>query len=225
MFSALPELHLRCRELRWGNPSKKISRKLRRGGAKVSARKVSLCSEVKMALFSRSFVRKRVISMATTASVAATSFALAQDPTKTHHLRNLRGAMPIQYVANGQDRSAEQPFLSESVAAMNKMMADMAIKPTSDIDRDFAELMVPHHWGAVEMAQAERKCGYNERLRRLAQEIVATQPQEITVMRLALGDKLPPSTQPWAAPASQPDASSSSTGPRDAMAHHSTDMR
>jgi hypothetical protein len=31
-------------------------------------------------LFSRAFVRRRVISLATTLSVTATSFALAQDP-------------------------------------------------------------------------------------------------------------------------------------------------
>ena len=30
---------------------------------------------------------------------------------------------------------------------MNKMMADMTIKPTGDVDRDFVEMMVPHHQG------------------------------------------------------------------------------
>src|SRR5207249_6618260 len=81
-----------------------------------------LCLEVEMVLFSRAFIRKRVISLATTASVAATSFALAQDPTRAYHVR---GAMPIQYVADRPDYSSEQPFLSENDAAMNKMMADM----------------------------------------------------------------------------------------------------
>ena len=46
-----------------------------------------------MVLFSRSFIRKRMISLATTASVAATSFALAEDPAKTDHVRR---ATPIQ---------------------------------------------------------------------------------------------------------------------------------
>ena len=103
-----------------------------------------------MALFSRAFIRKRVISLATTTSVAATSFALAQDPTRTHRLP---GAM--QYVADRPEHSEEQPFLSENAAAMNKMMADMMVKPTGDIDRDFVEMMVPHHQGAVDMANAE----------------------------------------------------------------------
>src|ERR1700687_3164325 len=73
---------------------------------------------------------------------------------------------------------------------MNKMMADMTVKPTGDVDRDFVEMMVPHHQGAVDMAQAELKYGHNEQLRRLAQEIVATQQQEITVMRNAMSEGL-----------------------------------
>ena len=138
-----------------------------------------------MALFSRAFIRKRVISLATTASVAATSFALAQDPMRAYHVR---GAMPIQYVADRSDYSSEQPFLSENDAAMNKMMADMTIKPTGDIDSDFVAMMVPYHQGAIDMAKAELKYGHNEQLRRLAQQIVATQQREITVMQDAVSD-------------------------------------
>src|SRR5712672_855589 len=138
-----------------------------------------------MVLFSRAFIRKRVIALATTASVAATAFALAQDPMRAYHVR---GAMPIQHVADRPDYSSEQPFLSENDAAMNKMMADMTIKPTGDVDRDFVAMMVPHHQGAIDMAKAELKYGHNEQLRRLAQEIVVTQQQEITVMRDAVSD-------------------------------------
>jgi Domain of unknown function (DUF305) len=41
-------------------------------------------------------------------------------------------------------------------------------------------MMVPHHQGAIEMAQAELRYGHNEPLRRMAQEIIVTQLQEIT---------------------------------------------
>jgi hypothetical protein len=43
------------------------------------------------------------------------------------------------------------------------------------------------------MAQAELRYGRNEPLRRMAQEIIVTQLQEITAMRLSLGQALPPS--------------------------------
>jgi hypothetical protein len=116
--------------------------------------------------------------------------------------------------------TAEAPFLAENNAAMDKMMADMAVKPTGDVDVDFAAMMIPHHQGAIDMALAELRHGKNEQLRRIAQEIVVEQQQEIIAMRLALGQPLPPSapaeTQPTpAAPATPPaphDHSSMSHG-------------
>jgi hypothetical protein len=53
-------------------------------------------------------------------------------------------------------------------------------------------MMVPHHQGAIDMAQALLRYGHNEPLRRLAQEIIVTQQQEIAAMRLAVGEPLPP---------------------------------
>ncbi len=49
---------------------------------------------------------------------------------------------------------AEAPFLAENSAAMEKMMSDTDIKPTGDVDRDFAAMMIAHHQGAIEMAKA-----------------------------------------------------------------------
>jgi hypothetical protein len=89
--------------------------------------------------------------------------------------------------------AAEAPYLAENAAAMTKMMIDMGIRPSGDVDTDFVAMMVPHHQGAIEMAQAELRYGRNEQLRRLAQEIIVTQLQEITAMRLSLGQALPPS--------------------------------
>jgi uncharacterized protein (DUF305 family) len=87
----------------------------------------------------------------------------------------------------------EAAFLAENGAAMNKMMADMQIKPSGDADRDFVALMIPHHEGAVAMARAELRHGRNEQLRRLAQEIIVSQSQEIAVMRLAVAQPAAPS--------------------------------
>ncbi len=87
----------------------------------------------------------------------------------------------------------ETPYLTENDVAMNKMMSGMVIQPTGDVDRDFVAMMTPHHQGAIEMAQAVLRNGHNEQIRRLAQEIIVTQQQEIAAMRLAIGDPLPPS--------------------------------
>jgi uncharacterized protein (DUF305 family) len=123
-----------------------------------------------MVLFSRSFVRKRLVSLAITSSVTVTSFALAKDPSSTH---------PV--------RTEENSFLSENATGMKKMMTDMMIKPSGDVDRDFVQMMVPHHQGAIDMAKTELKYGHNEQLRRLARDIIAKQQREITEMRSAIG--------------------------------------
>jgi uncharacterized protein (DUF305 family) len=93
----------------------------------------------------------------------------------------------------GSAPAAEAPYLAENVSAMTKMMIDMGIRPSGDVDADFVAMMVPHHQGAIEMAQAELRYGRNEPLKRMAQEIIVTQLQEITAMRLSLGQPLPPS--------------------------------
>ena len=100
--------------------------------------------------------------------------------------------------------AAEAPFLKENDDAMTKMMNDMAIKPSGDIDRDFVAMMSPHHQGAIDMAISELRYGKNEQLRRIAQEIIIDQMQEIAAMKLAIGE---PVTDSAPAPTQQKPAS------------------
>ena len=95
----------------------------------------------------------------------------------------------------GQNPAAtpEQAFEQANTAVMDRMMAAMSAKPTGDVDADFVNMMEPHHQGAIEMAELELTYGRNAQLRRIAQEIIVDQQQEIAVMRLALGRSLPPS--------------------------------
>ncbi|KAA1014403.1 DUF305 domain-containing protein [Paraburkholderia panacisoli] len=129
---------------------------------------------------------------------------------------------PTAFAAGPASATAEEvPFLSENDKAMTKMMDDMSIMPSGDVDQDFVAMMVPHHQGAIDMAQAELRYGHNERLRRIAQEIVVEQQQEIIAMRLALGQSLPP-------PAPAPDqqrAPASVPAPTTPMSPHGTQMR
>jgi uncharacterized protein (DUF305 family) len=97
----------------------------------------------------------------------------------------------------------EEAYLADNVAAMTKMMIDMGIRPSGDVDADFVAMMVPHHQGAIEMAQAELRYGRNERLRRMAQEIIVTQLQEVAAMQRALGP-LPSASRPQDFPADRP---------------------
>jgi hypothetical protein len=123
-------------------------------------------------------------------------------PTKLLALSFAAGALALSFAARAAEPGAQ--FKAENDAAMQTMMTGMAIKPSGDIDRDFVEMMIPHHQGAIDMAQAELRHGHNEQLRRIAQEIIIDQQQEIAAMRLALGDPLPPSTPAPTQPSSHP---------------------
>ena len=110
--------------------------------------------------------------------------------------------MPLRYTivpaalllsAAGQHAQPPGPFYSEMDTAMSRMMEQMHVEPTGDVDRDFVRMMVPHHQGAIEMAVAQLKYGKDPVLKRIAQEIIIEQRQEIDVMKMAVGDRLPPS--------------------------------
>jgi len=64
--------------------------------------------------------------------------------------------------------------------------------------------MSPHHQGAIDMAVIELRYGRNEHLRRIAQEIIVEQMQEIAAMKLAIGE---PVTATSPAPTEQQPAS------------------
>ena len=111
----------------------------------------------------------------------------------------LKGALAVLLLlgaAAALAGSDEAPFLAENNAAMERMMAAMAINPTGDVDADFVAMMIPHHQGAIDLALAQQRDGRNEQLRRIAQEIIVTQQQEIAAMRLALGQPLSQSEAP-----------------------------
>lgn len=76
---------------------------------------------------------------------------------------------------------------------MARMDHDMMLHPSDDPDRAFALMMIPHHQGAIDMAEAELRFGHDPVLRRLAQGIIVEQQQEITVMRQALAAQAPTS--------------------------------
>lgn len=85
--------------------------------------------------------------------------------------------------AGTQEKSFEQ-LMHDAMMTMDNGMK--AAPMTGYPDHDFAAMMIPHHQGAVDMAKAELRYGRDPVLRRLAQEIIVTQEQEIDVMRMRL---------------------------------------
>ena len=114
-----------------------------------------------------------------------------------------------------RQQTAEASFMAENRVAMNKMMMDMAVKPSGNVDADFTAMMIPHHQGAVGMAEAELHYGHNRKLRRIARNIVAGQRRQIGVMRAALG-------QPLSEATSSAVSSGRSSSPTDTRSAHNT---
>jgi uncharacterized protein (DUF305 family) len=76
--------------------------------------------------------------------------------------------------------------------AMNVMHKGMDTAPqTGDPDRDFVTMMIPHHQGAMDMAKVLLLYGKDEQLKRLAQEIIADQQNEVQLMQLWLAKHSP----------------------------------
>lgn len=70
--------------------------------------------------------------------------------------------------------------------SQEEAMADLEGRSGADFDRQFLELMIAHHKGAVEMAQTELQDGQNPEALELADQIVADQEAEIAEMEQLL---------------------------------------
>ena len=70
---------------------------------------------------------------------------------------------------------------------MDQMMVNMdRVVPTASADEDFLAMMIPHHQGAVDMANYEIAHGKNRELIQLAKSIKAEQLVQIQQMQLLL---------------------------------------
>ncbi|MFD7319596.1 DUF305 domain-containing protein [Streptomyces sp. NPDC059875] len=111
----------------------------------------------------------------------------AQDPEIQKMKSWLKGwGKPESADPNGQNGHA-----GHGGGAMAGMMSEQDMKDLESLkgkafDRKFAELMIAHHEGAVEMAETEQKDGRNETAKKLADDVVRTQSAEIDELRKIL---------------------------------------
>ena len=66
------------------------------------------------------------------------------------------------------------------MAKMHKSMAE--VETTGDADIDFVKGMIPHHQGAIDMAQVLLEKGKDPELKKLAEGIIKAQEAEIKMM-------------------------------------------
>jgi len=86
-----------------------------------------------------------------------------------------------------QDNTAEvQQAYEQSMQTMHEDM--MAGIKASDPDMAFAKSMLPHHQGAIAMAEVQLKYGKDEAMKKLAEDIIAAQKVEIATMDSWIAD-------------------------------------
>jgi uncharacterized protein (DUF305 family) len=119
---------------------------------------------------------------ATSAAVSMACLAFAQASSlasSDHPMMPMSYAPPAALEISKAHSFAE--LMDNADARMHYAMASAA--RTGNPDHDFASSMIPHHQGAVDMAKIELLYGSDPILRRIAQEIIVTQQQEIAVMQ------------------------------------------
>ncbi|NNU79823.1 DUF305 domain-containing protein [Halovulum dunhuangense] len=121
-------------------------------------------------------MKNRTFRITATALVSLAALgAQAQD-----HSGHAMGAMDHSGHAM---EAAPNPATQALIEANNRMHADMTTDLTGDPDVDFAQGMIPHHQGAIDMARIVLEYGEDAELKALAQEIIAAQEEEIAFLR------------------------------------------
>ena len=115
---------------------------------------------------------------ASLATALSASAVLAQD--NTMHQGHYMSSMDHGSMDHGA--MGDSPSSKAFAEANAKMHKDMAVPLTGNADVDFVQGMIPHHQGAIDMAVTYLRYGNNQQLKRLAQEIIVEQQQEIAAM-------------------------------------------
>ena len=81
---------------------------------------------------------------------------------------------------HGAAASESEKAYREAAARMHKAMD---ITYTGDADKDFVAGMIPHHQGAIEMAQVQLRYGKDPQIRALAEAVIREQAREIAELK------------------------------------------
>ena len=113
---------------------------------------------------------KKLMTFITLSAVAISNYAQANEQPHQAHMN-----MPM---------STDSAMQQELMQGMNQMNQDMmAAAQYKDPDVAFAAGMLPHHIGAVKMAEVELKYGKDPEMRKLAEDIINAQQAEIEQMQ------------------------------------------
>ena len=113
---------------------------------------------------------KKLMTFITLSAVAISNYAQANEQPHQAHMN--------------MSMSTDSAMQQELMQGMDQMNQDMmAAAQYKDPDVAFAAGMLPHHIGAVKMAEVELKYGKDPEMRKLAEDIINAQQAEIEQMQ------------------------------------------
>ena len=113
---------------------------------------------------------KKLMTFITLSAIAISNYAQANEQPHQAHMN--------------MSMSTDSAMQQELMQGMNQMNQDMmAAAQYKDPDVAFAAGMLPHHIGAVKMAEVELKYGKDPEMRKLAEDIINAQQAEIEQMQ------------------------------------------
>ena len=121
-----------------------------------------------------------VLFTATLILATAAPSAYAQDAASTTNPSSRAQAQSAPAGSQGAAGDSTAAFKAADERMMNTMQGAAY---TGHADEDFVAHMIPHHQGAVDMAEVEAKYGKDPQLKRLAASIIASQRKEIEFMQ------------------------------------------
>ena len=113
---------------------------------------------------------KKLMTFITLSAIAISNYAQANEQPHQAHMN--------------MSMSTDSAMQQELMQGMDQMNQDMmAAAQYKDPDVAFAAGMLPHHIGAVKMAEVELKYGKDPEMRKLAENIINAQQAEIEQMQ------------------------------------------
>ncbi|MFM0033950.1 CopM family metallochaperone [Paraburkholderia strydomiana] len=111
--------------------------------------------------------------------IAGVALTVAAVPASAQQGASMPG-MNMSSSANSGSSASTAAFKEADDKMMKQMSGPMY---TGDADKDFVAHMIPHHQGAIDMANVELKYGKDPELKKLARSIVKAQHDEIGFMQ------------------------------------------
>ena len=91
----------------------------------------------------------------------------------------MRGMMQGMGEGGMATAAPDDPVAGAFAAINTRMHRDMAVPAGAKPDAAFAQAMIAHHQGAIDMARTVLKYGKDPEIRKIAQDVIAAQEREI----------------------------------------------